>query len=55
MSNIGENPSSTIFQIGVAGLYGESIEGTWTLAVNDYIGDSTPGTLTYWGITVYGN
>jgi subtilisin-like proprotein convertase family protein len=55
MSNIGTNPSSTIFQIGVAGLYGESIEGTWTLAVNDYIVDSTPGTLTYWGITVYGN
>ena len=55
MSNIGTNPSSTIFQIGVAGLYGESIEGAWTLAVNDYIVDSTPGTLTYWGITVYGN
>ena len=55
MTNIGTNPSSTIFQIGVAGLYGESIEGTWTLAVNDYIVDSTPGTLSYWGITVYGN
>ena len=55
MTNIGTNPSSTIFQIGVAGLYGESIEGTWTLAVNDYIVDSTSGALTYWGITVYGN
>ena len=55
MTNIGANPSYTIFQIGVAGLYGESIEGTWTLAVNDYIVDSTPGTLSYWGITVYGN
>ena len=55
MTNIGTNPSSTFFQIGVAGLYGESIEGTWTLAVNDYIVDSTSGALTYWDITVYGN
>jgi subtilisin family serine protease len=55
MTNIGTNPSPTIFEIGVAGLYGESIEGTWTLAVNDYIDDGTAGALTYWDIKVYGN
>ncbi len=55
MTNIGTNPSSTIFEIGVSGLYGESIEGTWTIAINDYIVDSTAGALTYWDITVYGN
>ena len=55
MTNIGTNPSSTLFQIGVAGLYGESIEGAWTLYVNDYIVDSNPGTLIQWYIKVYGN
>ena len=55
MTNIGTNPSSTIFEIGVAGLYGESIEGTWTLALNDYIVDGVAGALTYWDIRVYGN
>jgi subtilisin-like proprotein convertase family protein len=55
MTNIGTNPSSTVFDIGVAGLYGESIEGAWTLGVNDYIVDSNPGILIRWGVKVYGN
>jgi subtilisin family serine protease len=55
MTNIGTNPSSTIFEIGVAGLYGESIEGTWSLLLNDYIVDDVAGALTYWDIRVYGN
>ena len=56
MTNIGTNPGATIFQIGAAALYGESIEGTWTIALNDYnINDGTSGALTYWGIQVYGH
>jgi subtilisin-like proprotein convertase family protein len=55
MTNIGDNPSSYFFTIGVSSLYGESIEGDWTIAANDYIVDSTVGTLVQWGIVVYGN
>jgi subtilisin-like proprotein convertase family protein len=55
MTNIGDNPSSYFFTIGVSSLYGESIEGDWTIAANDYIVDSTAGTLVQWGIVVYGN
>ena len=55
MTNIGSNPSGTLFDIGVSALYGESIEGNWTIAANDYINDSTDGTLIQWGIEVYGN
>ena len=55
MTNVGDNPSSYYFTIGVSSLYGESIEGSWTIAANDYIVDSTAGTLKQWGIIVYGN
>ena len=55
MTNIGDNPSSYYFSIGVNSLYGESIEGNWVLGANDYIVDSTAGTLIQWGIIVYGN
>ncbi|MCT2533683.1 Ig-like domain-containing protein [SAR92 clade bacterium H231] len=55
MTNLSTNPSSTLFDIGVSGLYGESIEGVWTIAANDYLNDGTTGTLIKWGIKVYGN
>ena len=55
MTNIGANPSETLFDIGVSGLYGESIEGLWTIAFNDYKDDDTDGVFIRWGIEVYGN
>jgi subtilisin family serine protease/subtilisin-like proprotein convertase family protein len=55
MTNVGDNPSSYYFTIGVSSLYGESIEGAWTIVANDYITDGTGGTFVQWGIRVYGN
>ena len=55
MTNIGTNPSAVLFSIGVNSLYGESMEGTWSLGVHDYIVDSTSGTLVKWRIKIYGN
>ena len=55
MTNIGSNPSGTLFDIGVSGLYGESIEGNWTIVANDYKSDGTAGKLVLWGIEVYGH
>ena len=54
LTNITTNPSSTVFDIGVNALYGEVIEGTWTLAIDDYV-DNTNGALTLFAIQVYGN
>ena len=55
MTNLGTNPTNTLFDIGVSGLYGESIEGTWTLYADDYIEDAIEGSLIQWGIEIYGN
>ena len=55
MTNLGVNPSNTTFDIGVSGLYGESIEGNWTIEARDYIADGKVGQLTYWFIDVFGN
>ena len=54
-TNIGTNPSTTIFDIGVSAFYGENIEGNWTIAANDYVNDSQSGTLLKYGIQIYGN
>ena len=55
MTNVDTNPSDIYFDIGVNGFYGEIIEGDWIIGLNDYINDSTNGTLIEWGINVYGN
>ena len=55
MTNVDTNPSDIYFDIGVNGFYGEIIEGDWIIGLNDYINDSTNGTLIEWGIKVYGN
>jgi subtilisin-like proprotein convertase family protein len=55
LTNMGDDPWPTTFDIGVSGLYGESIDGTWTLAANDVISDSISGTIYFWGIEIYGN
>jgi subtilisin family serine protease len=55
MTNVDTNPSDIYFDIGVNGFYGEIIEGDWIIGLNDYIDDSTNGTLIEWGIKVYGN
>jgi subtilisin-like proprotein convertase family protein len=54
-TNIGTNPSTTVFDIGVSAFYGENIEGNWTIAANDYVNDSQSGTLLKYGIQIYGN
>lgn len=48
------NPAGTLFDIGVSGFYGESMDGDWELELVDY-GDGTTGTWNGWGIQVYGN
>ena len=45
---------SALFDIGVSALYGESIEGTWTIGLSDFYQEDS-GTLIQWGIEVYGN
>ena len=45
---------SALFDIGVSALYGESIDGTWTIGLSDFYQEDT-GTLVQWGIEVYGN
>ena len=54
-TRVTNNPNGTVFAIGVAGLYGENMAGTWTLYVTDYTNDSVNGTLGDWGIIVYGH
>ena len=48
------DPSAVLFDIGVAGFYGETMAGSWTLIVDDHVAGTT-GTLTQWGIQIYGN
>ena len=52
-TNVGD-PGNVLFNIGVAALYGESIEGDWTIGLSDYYEEDS-GTLVQWGIEVYGN
>ena len=46
---------SYLFDIGVSGFYGESIEGNWKIDFADYVSDGTTGSITGWGIEVWGN
>ena len=48
------DPSGVLFDIGVAGFYGEAMAGSWTLIVDDHVAGTT-GTLIEWGIQIYGN
>ena len=48
------DPSGVLFDVGVAGFYGESMAGSWTLIVDDH-SSGTTGTLIQWGIEIYGN
>ena len=54
-TNISSDSSGVQFDIGIAGFYGESIEGNWTIALNDYINDGVSGTFVGWNIYVSGN
>ena len=53
-TNIRNPAGAFYFDIGVSGFYGESMEGTWSLIVNDY-SSGTTGTLDNWGIQIHGN
>jgi len=55
MTNINTNPLNTLFDIGVSGFYGESIEGNWSIVLDDYTDDSTDGILVRWGIEIWGH
>ena len=54
-SNVSGNPSGDWFIMGVAGFYGEKINGDWTLKVTDYTDNEDNGILIDWGINVFGN
>jgi len=54
-SNVSGNPSGEWFIMGVAGFYGEKINGDWSLKVTDYTDNDDVGTLIDWGINVFGN
>ena len=55
-TNMAATTTGYIFDIGVAGLYGESLEGDWTIALNDYgVEDGFVGNFVGWNIYVYGN
>ena len=54
-TNLGYNPSSVYFPIGVNAFYGEEMTGTWTLEVTDYGDDGVNGVLKNWGVIVYGH
>ena len=48
-------PLGDWFIMGVAGFYGEDINGDWTLKVTDYTDNGDDGILIDWGINVFGN
>ena len=50
-----DNPSDSSFDIGVSGLYGESMDGTWTVSLTDYSPDSVGGTMKTFSIKLYGH
>ena len=54
-SNVADNPLGEWFIMGVAGFYGEEINGDWTLKVTDYTDNDDSGILIDWGINVFGN
>ena len=47
---VSTNPSGSTFELGIAGFYGESVAGTWTLAIDEYTDDGTDGVLIQWDI-----
>jgi subtilisin-like proprotein convertase family protein len=53
-TKITTNPSNFTFYIQSNAFYGESMAGTWTLAMDEYISDGTSGTMTSWKITAFG-
>ena len=55
LTNNNSYDGSYVFEIGVNAFYGEQIEGNWIIGANDYYNDGVTGTLTGWGIQVYGN
>lgn len=54
-TNVADNPLGAWFIMGVAGFYGEEINGDWTLKVTDYTDNDDDGILIDWGINVFGN
>ena len=54
-TSITANPSGATYEIGVNSLYGENMEGNWTIVITDYRDNSVGGTLNSWGIQLYGN
>ena len=53
-SKITSNPNEAEFNIGVSSFYCESITGTWTIAIDDYVSGTT-GNLRGWTIEIYGH
>tara|TARA_B100001057_G_scaffold501024_1_gene619773 strand:- start:7535 stop:12331 length:4797 start_codon:yes stop_codon:yes gene_type:complete len=53
-TNINNPGGAYTVDIGASGFYGETMEGTWTIEVSDYLAGTT-GTLQNWGLQIYGN
>ena len=53
-TNINNPGGAYTIDIGASGFYGETMEGTWTIEVRDYVAGTT-GTLQNWGLQIYGN
>ncbi|MDB9997756.1 S8 family serine peptidase [Gammaproteobacteria bacterium] len=54
-TNVGDNPSGTLFEIGVSAFYGEEIQGDWTMRVTDYTEDGVTGNFYTFGMEIYGH
>ena len=54
-TNVGSNPGTLLFGIGVNAFYGEDPTGDWTLNIIDYSEDGNVGTLKGYALVIYGH
>ena len=47
------NPQYSTFELGIGGFYGESVNGNWTLVIDEYTDDGIDGALRQWDITTW--
>ena len=47
------NPGGSTFELGIGGFYGESVEGTWLLYIDEYTDDGIDGVLQQWDIRTW--
>ena len=47
------DPDRLTFELGIGGFYGENVEGTWTLVIDEYTDDGTDGSLSQWDLRAW--